>query len=653
MTNKMMIRISLMLSLALSILITASAAPIARMQTAKSPDGEIELALGIRDGKPVYSVKYRDSVVVNGSNLGLKMKPEAAGWSQVEFDRGESDREWEPVFGKRSPVRNRYNWLSLAQPVQDDKATLEIVFRVYNDGIAYRYRLRSPTGSVDILADLSEFRLSGNPRGWHYNGEHRPQGPINLKDFAGKAQLPLLVEAGDDLWLAVAEAALYDFPPFTPRLTEGSGTLAVNIDGTEVDTPFATPWRVLMIAEHPGTLVDSDIMMNLNPPNKKADFEWLQPGVAFWDWRAMGYKADDGFVYGQNFETWKRFIDLAAESGVRYLQIDANWYGPEFAAKSDPFTGGKSEQVKEAIEYGKRKGVGLILYLNHVAASKFGVEDILAAYSDWGAAGIKYGFMKGQNDRDKVNRTRYIIEKCAENRLSVNFHDGPIPPSGDERTWPNCLTREYCHSQSDAKRTHGPGTFVLQAYVNTLMGPVDMCNGMFDLDHSTKDRPKMFKELYSTIVAEAARTLLIYSGLTVVPDSADSYRKHRDLFEFIAAQKQPWKESRTLSGEMGEYICMMRRTGETYLVAAATDDQARTIEIPLDFLPAGEFEAVIFKDGPNAHYKDNREEYETERRKVDAADVIKARMAPGGGYCMIIKEPSARPSLRENLRPEK
>ena len=169
------------------------------------------------------------------------------------------------------------------------------------------------------------------------------------------------------------------------------------------------------------------------------------------------------------------------------------------------------------------------------------------------------------------------------------------------------------------------------------MGPIDMDNGMFDLKSSKKDRPRVFAEVPSTIVAEAARTLIIYSGLTVIPDAADSYRRHPELFEFIAAQKQPWKESRTLAGEMGEYITTMRRTGDTYLVASATNEAARTIEIPLGFLPEGRFEALILEDGPGAHYLKNREEYTVKRRTVTAGDVIEANLAPGGGHCVLIR----------------
>ncbi len=629
------------LFLAAALLTAPPAARGAEKATVASPGGDVTIICELADGRPAYSVRYRGRTVVDSSPLGLAFGTDAPAWTMAGREPGDVDSRWEPVFGKRSTVRNRYRSLrvSLARAA-GEPAAMDIVFRAYDDGAAFRYVVGprdTEPATVTIAGDRSAFNLPAGSTGWCYNREHRPKGPFSLKDTGGGLQLPVLVDAGDGAWLAVAEAALYGFPPFRPTTAKGSAAVGVEIDTAAVQTPFATPWRVVMLGDHPGRLVDSDLMANLNPPCKNEEFTWLKSGVSFWDWRAIGYRADDGFVYGQDFETWKRFIDLGAETGVPFLLIDANWYGPEFSGESDPFTGGKSGQVRRAIDYGKKKGVGLVLYLNHVAGKKFGTEKIVAAYAKWGAAGIKYGFMRGLRGRDKVNYTRKIITACAKNRLSVNFHDGPVPPSGDERTWPNCQTREYCHAQSDAKRSFSPGTFILQAYVNNLMGPIDMDNGMFDLNNAMAPRPRVFAQVYSTIVAEAARTLIIYSGLTVIPDAAGFYRKHGELFGFIAAQKQPWRESRTLAGEMGEYIVTMRRTGDTFLVAAATDEEARTVGIPLDFLPDGEYATVIHRDAADAHYKTNREAYETEKRAATAKDTIEAAMAPGGGFCMTIR----------------
>jgi alpha-glucosidase len=389
-----------------------------------------------------------------------------------------------------------------------------------------------------------------------------------------------------------------------------------------------------MIGDSPGALVDSNILENVNEPCDAEKFSWVRPGVCFWDWRAWGHVAGD-FTWQLGLESWKRFVDLASETGVPYLLLDANWYGQEFNTKSDPLKGGKVLDVHKLVAYAKEKNVAIIVYLNDAITKNFDVEEVLSAYNRWGIKGIKYGFMRG----DKLTKTQRVIELCAKYKLLCNFHDGPLPPTGDYVAWPCCVTREYCHAQSDAKKAFVPKTFTTTVFVNNLCGPIDMDNGMFDLNNSKKQRPKVFAEVPSTIVAEAARTLIVFSGLVVVPDSADSYRRHLDLFRFISAQKMPWKQSVTLAGEIGKYIVTAREAADgTWLLAAATNEEGRKLDIPLKFLGEGKYSAAIFEDAPDAHYKTNREAYGKRSRDVSGSDTVEAKLAPGGGFCAIFKK---------------
>jgi alpha-glucosidase len=337
------------------------------------------------------------------------------------------------------------------------------------------------------------------------------------------------------------------------------------------------------------------------------------------------------------FEAWKRMIDFAHKHEIPYLLLDANWYGPEHSDLSNPFQGGLAAQVKQALEYGKEREVGLILYLNDAASRNYQVEEILEAYASWGAVGIKYGFMKGTG-QNKVLKTERVVRACAENQLLVNFHDGPIPPTGHERTWPHWNTREYIHAQTDGHRTHLPGDFVHMAYVQSLAGPVDGNHGLFDYESTGPERPPQFGGLYSTIVAEIARTLVLYSGLTVLPDAPEAYAAHPELFSFITAQKQPWQQSRTLQGEFGKWITTMRQAVDgNFLVATATDEEGREVEVSLEFLPDGRFEATIFEDAEDAHYRTNRVAYSIRKKVVTSSDVISAVLAPGGGHAVLLR----------------
>ena len=232
-------------------------------------------------------------------------------------------------------------------------------------------------------------------------------------------------------------------------------------------------------------------------------------------------------------------------------------------------------------------------------------------YGEWGAAGVKYGFMNGDPE-EKNARTRLITELCAKNKLLCNFHDEPVHPYGQMRTWPNAVTREFCQAQLDAKRVFQPKTFVTSVFVNMLAGPLDMNNGIFDLRQGPTTRVDNPMEVPSTLVAEAARTLITFSGATIIPDIPEFYQKYPELLAFIAAQKMPWRESKTLSGVIGEHIVMARQAADgTWLVGAATNEDARELDIKLDFLPAGDFTATIIQDGPDADYLKNRESLRT------------------------------------------
>jgi alpha-glucosidase len=301
--------------------------------------------------------------------------------------------------------------------------------------------------------------------------------------------------------------------------------------------------------------------------------------------------------------------------------------------------GDKAGDVRKLIAYGNSKQVGIWLYLNDVGGRKFPLEQTLAQYGEWGASGVKYGFMRGTPE-EKNARTRLITELCARHRLLCDFHDGPVHPYGQMRTWPNAVTREFNFAQLDAKRVFQPKTFVTTVFVNMLAGPLDMNNGMFDLRQGPTTRVDNNQEVPSTLVSEAARTLITFSGATILPDVPEFYQKYPGLLRFLAAQQMPWRESRTLSGVIGEHIVMARQAATgTWLIGAAGDEQGRELDVRLDFLPKGTYQATIMQDGEGAHYLKNRETLRTEQRPVTPADTLRLKLAPGGGACVILESP--------------
>ena len=446
----------------------------------------------------------------------------------------------------------------------------------------------------------------------------------------------MTIQAGENQYMAVHEANLTEGEPLTLTSRKGETLFEVSSKPSVLKAGSASAWRVLLYGKEPGTLVDSHLIELLNP-DPEEDFSWVKPGMAVWDWRINGAVTDDGFHYTMSYPSWIRMVDFAAEQGFKYLVLDANWYGPEFASDSNPTTGEKAKDVQRLLAYAKEKGVGIWLYLNDVGGRKYPIEQTLKQYGEWGAAGVKYGFMNGTPE-EKNHWTRKITQLCADNKLLVDFHDGPVHPYGQMRTWPNAVTREFCHAQLDAHRVFEPKTFVTTVFVNMLAGPIDMNNGMFDLRQGPTTRVDENTPVPSTIVSEAARTLITFSGVTIVPDIPEMYRKYPELLDFLSSEKMPWKESKTLLGRIGEYIVMMRETEEAYLIAAVTNEEERTLSIPLSFLPEGSYRARLMLDGDDAHYLTNRESYQVKELQVKSNDNISVKLAAGGGACLKISK---------------
>jgi alpha-glucosidase len=589
---------------------------LAERVTLQSPDRHLTLTLDVAaDGAVTHAL------AVDGKPLILPSPVGFAGGRFAGLTRRTQRSVWRPIWGKREEVPDRYREATL------DLGGYQLQARAYDDGVAFRYVFPGP-GQMPIGAEATAFQFAGDYTAWYYNGENHNIGPEKLSAAKGKRRPVVTIQADDQIYLALHEADLADGEPLLLAAAPGEAALRVASQAT-------TSWRVVMFGRTPGALVDSHLIELLNPPPAAGmDFSWVRPGVAVWDWRIDGAKVD-GFSYEMSLPSWKRMVDFAAENRIAHLVLDANWYGPEFGHESDPVKGGKVDQVKEIIAYGKARQVGVWLYLNDVGGRKFSLEDTLKQYGEWGAAGVKYGFMRGTPE-EKNRRTRLITELCAKNKLLCNYHDDPVHPFGQMRTWPNAVTREFCQAQLDGHKVFQPRTFVTSVFVNMLAGPLDMNNGVADL--SQAGRVDHGVPVPSTLTAEIARTVIVFSGATVIPDIPEYYRKHPELLRFLAAQQMPWRDSRTLSGEIGEYIVMARQAADgAWLVGVATNESARELEVPLTFLSRGKHEALIIQDGPRSDYRTHAEDYQAETHVMTRADVLRVKLAPGGGACVLLR----------------
>ena len=607
-----------------------------------SPDGKLELAVKLdAAGACTYSLQADGRMLVAPSSLGLDFGPAgkmpAADWKIAGMTTRKVNEVWKPVWGKRAVVPDSYQ--ETAVTLQGPKAPLDrlrVICRAYDDGIALRYEIPADAqgGPATATADLTGYAFAGDFTAWFYNLERHNLGPDKLSTLTGNRLPVMTLQAADNAYLAVLEADLRSGQPLQ-LVKDGATSFRALAAAGPVAPGYVGPWRVILFGRTPGAMIDSHLIELLNPP-ASGDFSWVKPGVCLWDWRINGAEVN-GFKYTMELPSWLRMVDFAAAHHIQHLVLDADWYGPEFSHTSDPVKGEKAGDVQKLITYAKTKNVGIWLYLNDVGGRNFPIDQTLRTYAEWGASGVKYGFMNDTPEA-KNARTRMITELCAKNHLLCDFHDGPVHPYGQMRTWPNAVTREFCEAQSDAKRVFQPKTFVTTVFVNMLAGPIDMNNGMFDLRQGPTTRVDNPLEVPSTVVAEAARTLIVFSGATIIPDIPESYQKYPGLLAFLAAQQMPWRESKTLSGTIGEHIAMARQAADgTWLIGAATDESARELDLKLDFLKSGAFEAVIIQDGPDGHYLKNRETLQSEQRKVTPADTIHLKLAPGGGACVILR----------------
>lgn len=628
--------------------------------TTFSPDKQTQVSLELKDNKPYWSMKYHETPIILPSELGITIKdtPFLNGFESISINKRTEDNTWKPVWGKTSSIRNNFNEITWKLKEKGTKnRSLSIIVRLYNQGIAIQYKIDGK-GSLTFSTDHTHFTFSDNPTCWAANGEHANIGPVKLHDFKG-SQFPLTLKINENIYCSILEAAIFDFAPISPKRVN-SNTLRTHFHESTVNLPATTSWRVLLLGKTAGDLLTGNVLMNLNPPNQIKDNAWIKPGLAMWDWRAWGGKGANDFIYNLDMASWRRFIDFASKNNIHYLVLDANWYGHEFDKKSNPIKSRdyivyqpnpKSPKMADKpaskdwkdpidipalIQYGKKQNVGIVLYINDVARNNYNFEETLATYQKWGAAGIKYGFMRAKGQK-KVHDTRKIIELCAKYHLICDFHDGPVPPSGDRRTYPNYLTREFCHGQSDATRSFTPTTFCTTVFCNMLAGPLDMCNGFFTLDQLEKVRPKVFKPVYSTVVGEAARVLIVFSGLSILPDTPESYEAKADLFEFIAHLPMTWDETRILNSEIGKYITTARRSGYDWFIASSCNEDGAELSIHLDFLqPNGNYQAILYEDTPDTHYKTNREAYRIRKQIVKKGTILNVKLALGGGHCIRI-----------------
>ena len=597
-----------------------------------SPDGKIEVDITCTESELSYSLSWEEKKLLNPSPLSLFPNPT---YKVLSAKTASINQKWNPVWGQFSEVHDRHEQLTLALDISGVRA--DLVCRVYNDGVGFRFTVPEQEGvSGKKVAFVVTYNTVSEFAAYRTAGEHEPIGPEPLSKFAKEKRiLPILLNPDKDTFLGLVESDLYSATGFDQAalLSTSSGIACSHSTGTMQDAGIITPWRVVILNEQAGGLSVSTTPINLAAECKLEDTSWIKPGKSLWDWRVHGYKAGD-FTYGIDTASYKRFIDFAADNNIRYFLIDDTWFEK---VKDGKLIIKPEVDLRHIMEYARAKDVAIILYYDRLKGASLGDEALFKLYSELGAAGIKYGFM-GNN----VPFTRKAVEQAAKNHLLVDFHDGPSPMTGIRRTLPNFVAREFNHAQQDARRAFTPKSFLKMAMINSLSGPLDQNNGSYGLDGiNNKERqkgPLIANSYNSTVVSETARTLVIFSGLIILPDAPEEYAKKADLFEFIRQMPATWDETRIINSRIGEHITTARRSGEQWFIASVIDEKGGSLKIPLGFLEQGvSYDVTFYEDAPGTHYIENREAYQIRTGNVTNGNTIEARMAPGGGHCMWIR----------------
>ncbi|MBU2929855.1 glycoside hydrolase family 97 protein [Winogradskyella psychrotolerans] len=601
-----------------------------------SPDGEVKIVLNDAQNQLTYNLYDNEIILVSNSEISVLQG------SKVEILNTKINQVnaiWNPVWGQFSEIENHYNELDVSLNYEGIPVTLLV--RIYNKGVAFRFKA-SEISEGTQPSFFIEYDLEDTSSLYSPAGEREPVGPIVIEDLKMKDSLiqefnmPIIVESDQHKFLSLLESDLVSAPGFNVidfKFDKKRNTLISDNEFHSNDNSLITPWRLILIEDKIGDLLTNTVPLNVAAPNQIENPSWIKPGKTLWDWRVHGFKAEDGFNYGINTDSYLRFIDFASENDIEYVMIDAGWYTD---VEQGHLEISKQLDFDKISTYANEKGVSLLLYYDRKKGD-YGDEALFPYFKSLHAKGVKYGFM-----RDNVEFTRHAIRLSAKSHLLIDFHDRPVPFTGISRTFPNAITKEFCHAQQDSKRAFTPKTFIRMALINGIQGPLDMNNGIFDISGVNAGKrakgPKKLNSLLTTVTAEAARTLIVFSGLVCLPDAPEAYAAKSDIFEFIKQMPAgKWDESKVLHAKMDAYVSTARRYGEAWFIGSV-HAEGGTLDIALDFLKDNKtYKITYYEDAESTNSKTNPEAYKVRTATATKGDVVYAKMVEGGGHCMWIR----------------
>lgn len=652
----------------------AAAAPVA---TLSSPGQVLTVTLDLAaDGRLSYRLERAGRQLVAASRLGLRLADAApldGGFSVARQAASEHDETWEQPWGERRYVRNHYRELrlDLVQKAQDGRS-MSVVFRVYDDGVGFRYELPEQVQLpvARISEELTEFDVAPPATAWW-----QPAGELAVLEYpvwktplaeVGTANTPLTVRLDDGVHMAFHEAALVDYASMWLRKVQGQklrAQLAPAAQGPVVERhgAFTTPWRTVQVAASAAGLYMSDLILNLNEPNRLGDVSWVKPSkfVGVWWEMHLGHSTwGAGPRHGATTDNVRRHIDFAARNGFRGVLVegwnlgwDGDWSGGPAFSFTQPYP---DFDLPGLAAYAVQRGVRLVGHHEtggNIARYEAQMEPAYQLYESLGVDSVKSGYVAdagaarltagdgrvvyGHTD-SQLGVRHYLkaVTQAARHHIAIDTHE-PVKDTGLRRTYPNWLSREGARGMEYNAWGNPINDVDHEAklvFTRMLSGPLDYTPGILSL------RGADGKPFHSTQAKQLANFVVIYSPLVMVADLIANYEKYPQAFKFIRDVPTDWSDTRVIHGEVGEYATIARkdRRSEDWYVGAVTDGSARTLALPLDFLsPGRRYLAEIYRDGDQADYRtERRYDLVVERREVDARTTLPLKLAPGGGQAI-------------------
>ena len=639
----------------------------AKNEMVTSPDGAVTVTVGVKDHRPFYTVDYQGRTLVAPSHLGFRLDHEELGANMTigKVSRSSKDETWTQPWGENETTRNHYNELTVDYREHTGRL-MQVVFRVFNDGFGFRYNLPSQDKRKEycIQDELTEITLAHDAKAWSIQSNHTAyfEG-IYTADLLSKKDTvctPLTIEYEKDLFLAIHEAALEDYASInlTPRTgDDGSVRLLTALtpwrNGVKVYAKgeLKSPWRTMIISKTAGGLLTSDLMLNLNEPSRIEDTSWIEPGRYIGIWWSIHKKQNTwemGPTHGATTENVKRYMDFAARhgfSGVLAEGWNPGWGQGEKISYLESYP---DFDIEEVCRYGQSKGVRFIGHTEtwgNATLLENQMEEAFSWFEKLGIRAVKTGYVGHYFDGKELAKSQYgirhyrrVIECAAKHHIMIDNHE-PAMPTGIQRTWPNLMTQEGVRGQEynawDRRGGNPPAHTVTLPFTRGLAGPTDFTPAIFNFSEIVKGTHP-----HSTLAKQLGEFVVIYSPLQMAADAIENYEGQPAL-SFIENCPTTWSKTLVPNGEIGKYITIARkaRHGDSWFIGSITNEEARNIDVALDFLDEGAaYRAMIYEDGPEADYEHNPYEMTIRQVSVIQGDTLHLRLARSGGAAIRIEK---------------